>query len=256
MPNTIAELIGHPEHLDQDTLRELQGLVARYPYFQAARLLLLQNLYQLHEASFGDELKRAIFLIPDRKVLFQAIESRHYELRPEKTRQASRPVARNAAERTQLLIDEFLRENTPQEEAPAPRRKLTAADATQDYVAFLLQMDDIEPEEKPQPTGDERSQRSENLINDFIENQPERIVLQETPEHLPPADDDTAAAPAEEDFFTETLAKIYVRQGRYEKALEIIRKLNLDYPKKNRYFADQIRFLQKLIINNQNKSNV
>ena len=55
--------------------------------------------------------------------------------------------------------------------------------------------------------------------------------------------------PEEESYFTETLAKIYVKQQRYSKALEIIRKLNLKYPKKNAYFADQIRFLEKLIIN-------
>ena len=57
----------------------------------------------------------------------------------------------------------------------------------------------------------------------------------------------------EESYFTETLAKIYVKQQRYDKALEIIRKLNLKYPKKNAYFADQIRFLEKLIINAKSK---
>ena len=54
-------------------------------------------------------------------------------------------------------------------------------------------------------------------------------------------------------YFTETLARIYIKQGRYSKALEIIKRLNLVYPKKNRYFADQIRFLEKLIINNNKK---
>ena len=50
-------------------------------------------------------------------------------------------------------------------------------------------------------------------------------------------------------FFTESLAKIYIKQRRYEKALQIIKKLSLKYPEKNIYFADQIRFLEKLIIN-------
>mgnify|MGYP006910457241 FL=1 len=36
------------------------------------------------------------------------------------------------------------------------------------------------------------------------------------------------------------------------KALEIIKKLSLNYPK-NAYFADQIRFLEKLIINAKSK---
>ena len=57
----------------------------------------------------------------------------------------------------------------------------------------------------------------------------------------------------DEGYFTETLAKIYIKQGRYSKALEIIQRLNLNYPKKNAYFADQIRFLRKLILNEKGK---
>jgi hypothetical protein len=52
-----------------------------------------------------------------------------------------------------------------------------------------------------------------------------------------------------EDSFTETLAKIYLKQKRYDRALEIFKSLSLKYPEKNVYFADQIRFLEKLIIN-------
>lgn len=60
----------------------------------------------------------------------------------------------------------------------------------------------------------------------------------------------TTTEPAADDtFFTESLAKIYIKQRRYEKALQIIKKLSLKYPEKNIYFADQIRFLEKLIIN-------
>ncbi|MEG1573936.1 MAG: hypothetical protein RR293_07115 [Bacteroidales bacterium] len=53
----------------------------------------------------------------------------------------------------------------------------------------------------------------------------------------------------DETFFTESLAKIYIRQRKYRRALEIIKNLSLKYPEKNIYFADQMRFLEKLIIN-------
>ena len=256
MTLSIAELIGHPERLDRDTLRELRTLVDKYPYFQAARLLLLQNLYLLRDPSFGEALRQAAIFVPDRSVLFQMVESSLYELRPEKNAPAPQATVQTAGSRTLSLIDEFLRTNTPQEEPSAPRRKPTAADATQDYVAYLLQMDDLEPAGTPEAENGGRARRNNELIDDFIENKPDRIVLQDSPEYVPEAPQETPDTTSDEDYFTETLAKIYVRQGRYEKALEIIRKLNLDYPKKNRYFADQIRFLQKLIINNQNKSNV
>lgn len=43
------------------------------------------------------------------------------------------------------------------------------------------------------------------------------------------------------------LVKIMIKKGNYRKALEIITDLNLNNPKKSIYFADQMRFLQKLI---------
>ena len=80
-----------------------------------------------------------------------------------------------------------------------------------------------------------------------------KIQLHEQPEYSPQINDETASH-SEEGYFTATLARIYVKQGRYSKALEIIKRLNLNYPKKSAYFADQIRFLEKLIINNKKNS--
>ena len=94
--------------------------------------------------------------------------------------------------------------------------------------------------------------KGQNLIDNFINNEGGKIQLKEEPEYVPQIAEEgnDAENEGEEAFFTESLAKIYIRQGRYSKALEIIKRLNLNYPK-NAYFADQIRFLEKLIINNK-----
>ena len=76
--DTIAELINHPERLNKDTLYGLRELVAKYPYYQVARLLFLKNLFLLHDPSFGEELRRAALYLPDRRVLFKMVEGANY----------------------------------------------------------------------------------------------------------------------------------------------------------------------------------
>ena len=239
----LAELIAHPEQLNKETLHSLREWVAKYPYFQAARLLFLRNLFLLHDPLFGEELRKAALCLPDRRVLFKMVEESSYTIQPTPLYKEEEP-APTQGNRTESLIDDFLRTTEDTSRQPSGR-KLTAADATTDYAAFLLQMEDAEPE------GTKTNGRSEELIDDFIEHKPERIQLQETPEFTPelPAENDSLEETGEEGFLTMTLAKIYIRQQRYEKALEIMRKVNLNNPKKSVYFADQIRFLQKLIIN-------
>jgi hypothetical protein len=93
------------------------------------------------------------------------------------------------------------------------------------------------------------------LIDTFLEQERGRILLNDLP--TPETEKSTAEEEdnVEEEYFTETLARIYIKQGRYQKALDIIGRLNQQFPGKNAYFADQMRFLEKLIINNNNKKN-
>ncbi len=249
----VAELIAHPEQLDKDSLYELRELVAKYPYYQAARLLFLRTLFLLHDPTFGEELRKAAVFLPDRRVLFAMVEGDNYTIKPQPLHVHEEPVADQGKDRTQSLIDDFL--STTDEAQPArPGRKPTAADATTDYAAFLLDMEDAEPVAPEGENGEPA--RSETLIDDFIGKGGERIQLKETPEFTPEVETEEGEAEeaADEGYLTMTLAKIYIKQQRYEKALEIMRKVNSANPKKSSYFADQIRFLQKLIVNKNHQN--
>lgn len=70
----LYEWIRHPEYLNKDSLSELRGLLARYPYFQTVRLLYLKNLFLLQDSSFKEELRKSALYIADLSVLFYYIE--------------------------------------------------------------------------------------------------------------------------------------------------------------------------------------
>ena len=253
----LVELTQHPERLDRDTLYELRSLLALYPYYQTVRLLMLQNLYLLHDPTFDEELRRAAIHITDRRVLFQMIEAVHYR-HPNHQRSLNTSSNQSTQEtppsRTLSLINTFLdsipRDDDETAAEKKPERKPTPADAAIDYVAYLLEAEggDIDNDDVPQ-------MRGQNLIDTFINVDKGRFTLSEEPQSPPIAEEEveTDETNPNEGIFTETLARIYIKQGKYSQALEIIQRLSLVYPKKNAYFADQIRFLKKLIINNNTK---
>ncbi|MBQ8867085.1 MAG: tetratricopeptide repeat protein [Bacteroidaceae bacterium] len=276
-PN-VAELIAHPEKLaDRTVLDGLAELIARYPYYQAARLLYLRGLYQLRDTSFGDELRRTALCVPDRKVLFNLIEGEYYTLRPvvRKAKSASE-TEDTPADRTLLLIDAFLSglPPTPEDEAEPPMVAITARGEEEtshpsplppvtddgglsaDYTTYVLSADDLTTGDEEPGEATPPPMKGQRLIDDFIKNADENITSQPQQEQGPPLEQPEDKLPEideDDGYFTETLAKIYIKQQRYGKALEIIRRLSLKYPKKNAYFADQIRFLEKLIRNSNDK---
>ena len=255
----LTELINHPEQMDRDTLYELRSMLALHPYFQTARLLMLQNLYLLHDITFDEELRRAAVYVTDRKTIFQMIEAAHYQLRQQltangqqPTANSQQPTANTSTSRTIDLIDTFL-DSIPQDEPSneKPKRKPTPADAAVDYVAYLLATESLEPDKTDTP-----QMKGQDLIDTFLEQEKGRIILNELPEDETNEPDESLEEEGEEEYFTETLARIYIKQGRYQRALDIITRLSERYPKKNTYFADQIRFLEKLIINSKNSSKI
>ena len=51
---------------------------------------------------------------------------------------------------------------------------------------------------------------------------------------------------SQDELMTETLAKVLMKQKKYNKALEAYQILGLKYPEKNSFFANQIKKIQKL----------
>ena len=260
----LTDYIRNPELLDAAAVEELGQLIERHPYFQVARLLFLRGLYQLQDERFGPALREAAIYVPDRTKLFQLIEGYKFQLEPELRHRHVQQPEEPVIDRTQSLIESFLAKN---EETTKPQ-KPKVVDVSTDYMAYLEQLEDLPVQ----------SDTGTDIIDEFMDRTGGRIVLsQDTSaegrfapsseassegrdEDGDVADDISteettleAETDVSDDYFTETLARIYVKQGKYNKAIEIIRRINLNYPKKSTYFADQIRFLEKLALNERYK---
>ena len=247
MAKRITEYIGTLKG-SATAQKQLRQLVERYPYYQAARLLLLRSLYDAHDPSFGQELRKAALYVPSRKVLYSLIEADRLKPMPETKIHKANEDTEDNIDRTYSLIDNFLTTQVDEEETPKKRKSRPTVDASTDYMTYLQQIENDTMQES-ETTGNEAY--GSRVIDDFLTQG--KITLQEHPDEelqRPQIEDEEGG---NEEVLTETLARIYIKQGKYDKALEIIQRLSLKYPRKNRYFADQIRYLEKLIVNDNNK---
>ena len=249
----ISELLDNTDAtIGSDRVDELYG---QFPFFTLPAVMQLERDKNIHLERRSQLMSQIALNASDREVLFRLTEPDAATLAnfyPEEDMQ--KHVSTNAA------IDTFIETyGTPD---PHEEEILTRMifNPTPDYAQLLA-----EEEEKNTPDPSETGGESQDaLINAFILKSrehhrhfpPVAEEAQDEPEPIP-VDNIAVSAPeaTDDSLLSESLAKIYIKQHRYEKAYEIIHSLSLNFPEKSIYFADQLRFLQKLIINQQYNNN-
>ena len=249
--------------LNDDSLLQLKQISKKYPYFQTAKLLLLKNMKDKGDNDFTPKLNRFAIECADREKLFYYLNDDRFARFFSIIKQDNL----STGDRTELLLHSFLgtleEENNENSGSSDTLNLETNSIVSTDYIAYLELTKQSEndkendSENDSEKTDDPKPMKHQQLVDSFLEKSQSDEVLfspnkqqdnkrqdssQEVDNLL---DDDT--------FLTETLAQVYIKQKKYDQALTIIKRLSLNFPKKSIYFADQIRFLEYLIINDKNK---
>ncbi|MDR0537053.1 MAG: hypothetical protein LBH04_03255 [Tannerellaceae bacterium] len=245
----IYKYMANPLMLSRDTLPRLEKMVAEYPYFATARMLYLKNLALLNDSRFTKELQRTSIYVSDRKMLLMLIEEVRLIVEADKAR------PKQEQEDSFATIDKFLESHNNQlGDIYSDPAILFSPSVSTDYLTWLDKGQPVEIDENaPKLKHHAEISRFEQEIEAKALAGKMLIEWDSNPDAEPPQRMGEYA-PTDDSYFTETLAKVYIRQRKYAKALETIKNISLKYPQKNIYFADQIRFLEKLIINEKNKN--
>ena len=250
----IISYVNDPSLLDQVSLPEVEELLDAFPWFQTAHLLLVKNHHNIDSLRFHDTLRAAAAFAGDRAVLYHLIHnSMGKSLAEEEKEQASQqvPTAEELMNRLPQSVESgsdtleygsgYLLEGIHDQE----KENQTINEYTFTGWFDRIQADQpgsekiIETEEKPPLKTEEQK-----LIEKFIQESP-KIIPGES-EKADPRDMSEASSTLSDALMTETLAKIYMKQGLYANAIYVYEKLSLKYPEKNTYFAKQINRIRNI----------
>ena len=260
----LLRYVNDPFALNERTLGELREILDEYPYFQSAHLLYVRNLQQEHNFRFDGQLKTCAVYAADRTILFHLLnsgpskqiksgpveenrvldieEQLYFELSDGQTErvQNSDQLVLNKKQPDSNRIDllNIEHSNKPyvfgegETETPKP-----LAELAMEIGHLSVKKEKVnEPEQK------------DDLIDRFIKENPPFVVRQQVDSERTKGADKLADSSEEgEEFITETLAKIYMKQGLYQKSITAFQRLSLKYPEKSVYFARQIEEITNLI---------
>lgn len=104
-----------------------------------------------------------------------------------------------------------------------------------------------QPEKDQDETRQDKKKQLDDLIDKFIAEEPKISRPSQKQEFFSPVNMARQSVQDDNDFVTETLANIYLKQGSFAKALKAYETLSLKFPEKKLYFAGRIKEIKKII---------
>jgi hypothetical protein len=209
--NNFKHSVNNPNLIQNNEVNKLQELLIEKPYFQTGQLLLAKGLLNTNSVRYNKQLKKAAAFCLEREKLFSLI-SLNTESKKVKEENPNMLNVGNP-----LIFDE------------------------NDSHSFSewLSISKIKKIDR------EKEIKKNNPIEDFIEKNI-KITKPKRNQFFKPTNEAKKSLIENTDLITPTLAKVYLEQGHYDKAILAYTKLCLKYPKKSSFFASQIKLINKL----------
>ena len=249
--------INNPENLNERLQTSLSQVVQKFPYFQSARVLHLKQLFNNQSYRYNVELKAVAALTTDRSVLFDFITSNDFvsihrnlfqakaeELLNISVSNAEIIVANNSQSKLENSIKLSIENAIPNKtESDILELGKPLEFTTTEKHSFQewLQLSRFNPIDRGQDIISPKL-KHESIIDKFIAANPKIPALQKTA-FIPIIN---ANEPEKTHLMTETLAKVYLEQKKFDKAVQAYEILILKYPEKSSFFAIQISNIKKL----------
>ena len=261
-------LVNKPDAINERHSIALEKIMEEFPYFQSARVLQLIHLYNQDSFKYNYALKVAAAFTTDRSILFDFITSDSFVtvqngLYDQKVAEllnmnvvGSEVVIAPKTSETSNPLEQSILSSISQanpileklEEKLEIGKPLDFTVNEKHSFQEWLQLSRLKPiERKEIPLKEEIEKKKKlDIIDKFISINPK----------IPPINKDITLSnfnPKAEDksyLMTETLAKVYLEQKKYSKAIQAYEILILKYPEKSSFFADRISDIKNLQQNN------
>ena len=268
----FSNILKQPQGINEQQTMGLKGVLNDFPYFQSARALYLKGLKNEESYSYNHELKLTAAYTADRSVLFDYITSDSFNQNiiskvQQKLQKQANDIEVVAAEEIsifdsetssydeQVLNPDLFEEKTAENTTAIAEDNLAIGtplefntNETHSFQEWLklsatptIERMEVKEEKKL------KNLRNVDLINKFITSKPKIKPVRKTVSLKNLAKENSFSS---NELMTETLAKVYLEQKNYKKAIQAYRILSLKYPEKNSFFADRIADLEQIEINN------
>lgn len=268
-------LLNRSDTVTERQTTDLEVILSEFPYFQSAGAIRLKGLYNQNSFRYNLELKKMASQTTDRSILFDFITSENFggkikdiheievvdtEIVPAKWISTEEKLEQSIltsikSSQTEVENEIFQEEEIQPEENLGIGQPIEFLNSDKFSFTQWLQITKTKPivreestektEENNPKSIDEKLKKLE-IIDKFIEANPKIIPNKDTPINtvldIKPLDSST--------LMTETLARVYLEQKKYQKAIDAYEILILKYPEKSLFFADRIENIKKLQQNN------